>query len=37
MKDLFGISKSLKNGEPSKVKEIPPVRDLQLSPIHRDR
>ena len=37
MKDLFGVAKVLKNGGESKIKELPPVSQLQLRPEHRDR
>lgn len=37
MKELFGVGKILKDGSASKVKTLPPIRDLQVMPEFRDK
>jgi hypothetical protein len=37
MKDIFGVPKLKKDGEESKVKVIPEMRELQTSPQYRDK
>ena len=37
MKELFGVGKLKKDGTPGAVKEIPPIRELQTSPVSRDK
>lgn len=37
MKDLFGVGRLKKDGTHGAVKELPPVRELQQSPMHRDK
>lgn len=37
MKELFGVPKLLKDGSPSKIKELPPIDDLQTNPNTRDK
>jgi hypothetical protein len=36
MKDLFGVSKTRKDGTPSKIKELPDLRELQNHPVSRN-
>jgi len=37
MKDIFGVAKLKKDGTEGKVKDLPPVRELQQNPIHRPK
>mmetsp|Transcript_3784 Transcript_3784/g.4888 ORF Transcript_3784/g.4888 Transcript_3784/m.4888 type:complete len:1000 (+) Transcript_3784:3-3002(+) len=37
MKELFGVPKKLKSGQPSKVKEVPDIRTLQMHPKFREK
>lgn len=37
MKDLFGVSKVLKDGSLSKIKELPSIYDLQVNPHTREK
>jgi DNA polymerase I-like protein with 3'-5' exonuclease and polymerase domains len=36
MKEIFGVGKLRKDGQESKVKELPNIRDIQLNPDKRD-
>lgn len=36
MKDLFGVSRTRKDGTPSKIKELPDLRELQNNPALRN-
>ncbi len=37
MIDLFGVAKLKKDGTPGKVKTLPPIREIQESPVHREQ
>ena len=37
MKDLFGVCQKKKDGTEGLKKDIPPIRELQESPIYRDK
>ena len=37
MRELFGVSRVLKSGTEGKIKDLPPIRELQLSPQHRQK
>ena len=37
MIELFGVGRTLKNGLMSKIRDLPPVEELQKNPEHRDK